>query len=84
MCAGARETAKARRQCLPISRGVHIPCRSLAIVHMGLGETDRALDWLEKGCDRHEGLGVLNVHPLYEPLRPHPRFQNILRRMRVA
>jgi len=64
---------------------VHIPSTSFAVVHMGLGENDRALDWLEKACNQHElTLGVLKVHPLYDPLRTNPRFQAVLQRLRLV
>jgi TolB-like protein/Flp pilus assembly protein TadD len=47
-----------------------------AIVHLGLGENDVALDWLERGCARRDlSLLSLKVHPLYDPLRNDPRFQ---------
>jgi hypothetical protein len=52
---------------------------------MGLGENDRALDWLEKGCEQHElPVCTINAHPVYDPLRTSPRFQAILKRMRMA
>ncbi len=64
---------------------VHIPSTCFALVHMGLGENERALDWLEKACEQHETpVCVVKVHPLYDPLRTHPRFQALLRRMRLA
>ena len=64
---------------------VHIPYTCFAIVHLGLGENEKALDWLEKGCEQHEPpLGSLKVHPIYDPLRTHPRFQALLRRVRLA
>ena len=64
---------------------VHIPATCFAVVQMGLGEDEQALDSLEKACDQRElTLGVLKVHPLYDPLRSHPRYQAILRRLNLA
>jgi hypothetical protein len=50
---------------------------------MGLGEKQRALDWLEKGCEERElPMMMIKVHPLYDPLRGELRFEALLRRMR--
>jgi serine/threonine-protein kinase len=55
---------------------------TFAIVHMGLGENDRALDFLERACElRDPPLTVLKTHPLYDPLRAEPRFQVLLGRL---
>ncbi len=56
------------------------PC--FALIHAGLGETDRALRWLELGCERRDlSLTLLGVHPIYDPLRAEPRMHALLRRM---
>src|SRR5207248_2471506 len=47
-----------------LARTSYIPSTSFAIVHLGLCEHDRALDWLEKGLTLHDPpLTVLKVHP---------------------
>ena len=64
------------------AREGYIPSTCFAIVHLGLGERDRTLDWLEKGCEQREmRLAILKVHPVYDELRGHPRFQAILKRL---
>jgi serine/threonine-protein kinase len=64
---------------------IHTPSTSFAMVHMGLGENERALDWLEKACEQHEPpVCTVKAHPVYDPLRTNPRFQAILRRLRLA
>ncbi len=61
-----------------------VPSSVFAVVHIGLGERDRALDWLERGCCRHElPMTALKVHPVYDPLRAEPRFQDFLRQLRM-
>jgi serine/threonine-protein kinase len=63
-----------------IARAAYIPSSAFAIVHIGLGEYDKALDWLERGVTLHDPpLSALNTHPVYDPLRSHPRFPAILR-----
>jgi serine/threonine-protein kinase len=55
------------------------------VVHLGLGEKELALDWLEEGCERRESQMVgIKVHPVYDPLREEPRFQALLKRLRLA
>jgi TolB-like protein/Flp pilus assembly protein TadD len=54
-------------------------------IFMQLGETDRALSWLERAIDQHEGIvSWEKVWPASEPLRADPRFQDLLRRMNLA
>jgi TolB-like protein/DNA-binding SARP family transcriptional activator len=51
-----------------------------ATIHIGLGEHDRAMDLLEQAA--HERIGLirlLNVEPIFDPLRSQPRFQALLR-----
>ena len=53
-----------------------------ALVHLGLGENDRAIDWLEKGYDgRSVWLGWLKIEPIFDPLRSDPRFQALYQKM---
>ena len=60
----------------------YVPCTSFAMAHIGLGERERALDWLELGTERREAsVCALGVHPGYAPLRGEPRFQAMLDKM---
>jgi serine/threonine-protein kinase len=68
------------RECLGQLQGS--PSTSHAIVYLGLGEHDSALDALERACERRESsLNQLKVHPVYDPLRNSPRFEALLRRI---
>jgi tetratricopeptide (TPR) repeat protein len=77
------ETERAREMLAKlerIARTGYMPSTAFAVVYLGLGEQERALDCLERGLSMHDlPLTALYVHPLYDPLRPHPRFQAILR-----
>jgi len=54
----------------------------LAIANVGLGEHDQAMDWLSAAYeDRDCLLSYLNTWWVFDPLRPDPRFQDLLRRM---
>ena len=54
----------------------------IARVHVGLGEREQALDWLEKAfVERDPNMVFLKFHSVWDPLRSDPRFQDLLRRM---
>jgi TolB-like protein/DNA-binding winged helix-turn-helix (wHTH) protein/Flp pilus assembly protein TadD len=69
-----------------LSRQKFVPADAMAHIYVGRGEKGKALEWLEKGYERHSlGLaGVdLKVDPLWDPLRSDPRFADLLRRMNL-
>ncbi len=54
----------------------------IAMTYQGLGETEKALDWLETSCDNLEGeLNWVQEDPEFAGLRNLPRYQALLRRM---
>ncbi len=55
-----------------------------AMVHIGLGEYDRAFQCLERTYERRGWLGTLKVAPVWDRLRPDPRFHNLLQRVGLA
>ena len=62
----------------------HVPSTTFALVHIGLNEPARALEYLERGVAQHElPLTALKVHPGYDALRDQPRFTALLRRLRL-
>ena len=53
-----------------------------AIVYVGLGRTEDALDWLEKAFgDRSNGLVFLKVEPELDALRSNPRFISLQQKL---
>jgi serine/threonine protein kinase/tetratricopeptide (TPR) repeat protein len=51
-------------------------------IHIGLGENDRAMEYLEKSYEEHcHWLFYLHIDPSMDPLRDDPRFQNLLQRV---
>ncbi len=55
---------------------------NFAIVHLGLGEKDKAMEQLREGYRlRSRSMAWLNVDARLEPLRDDPRFQNLLRQI---
>jgi tetratricopeptide (TPR) repeat protein len=57
----------------------------LAYVHTGLGDKERAMDWLERAYRERAG-GIFGVKGsfLFTSLREHPRFHALLRKMNLA
>ena len=56
---------------------------ALATLNLGLGHLERALDWTERAHEERRGwLAYLDVNPLLDPLRGHPRFEALAARMR--
>lgn len=54
----------------------------MAIISIGLCETDLAFELLEKACDERYGfLAYLKVSPIFDPLRPDERFQKLIERV---
>lgn len=53
-------------------------------VNMGLGEIETALDWMEKAFERREPRMVeIKAEPMFDPIRSHPRFQALLKKMKL-
>ena len=55
-----------------------------AVIYVGLGETNAALDELDRAFERRDAaLVYLRTQPGLAPLRSEPRFQDILKRMGI-
>ena len=82
------QTEQARevlRQLDGLSHQRYVSPYHMAYVYTGLGEHDRAMDWLERACEERAG-GVFGMKGsfLFIPLRSHPRFKALLRKMNLG
>lgn len=60
------------------------PAFTLAKAHVGLGNVEQALDWLEIAVDEKLfGYYLPSVDQVWDPLRGHPRFRRVLQRFGV-
>ena len=60
----------------------YVPSYHFALIHAGLGNKDRAFEWLERAYEeRSVYLVFLNADPRLDGLRPDPRFADLLRRV---
>ncbi len=58
---------------------------AVAAIYAGLGQTDQALEWLERACDeRATWMIFLKVHPYFDNLHGEPRFQELLKRFQYV
>jgi tetratricopeptide (TPR) repeat protein len=58
----------------------YIAADDIAAVYIGLGETDRAFEWLQHACEeRATALVNLKVEPAFDGLRGDRRFADLLR-----
>jgi TolB-like protein/Tfp pilus assembly protein PilF len=59
-----------------------VPTFHMVWAYAGLGDNDQAFAWLERAYqERRQRLTWLNADPLLEPLRPDPRFADLVRRV---
>jgi len=64
------------------AKRVHVSPYDVAIIYVGLGQKDKALEWLEKAYEgRSWYLCSLSVDPKVDGLRSDPRFQDLMRRI---
>jgi serine/threonine protein kinase/Tfp pilus assembly protein PilF len=56
-----------------------------AMVYIALGDTQKALDWVERAVDDRRGWSAyLRVHPVLDPLRGEPRYSALVQRMKFS
>ena len=62
-----------------MSAAKHVPPSHFAIVYIGLGEKNHALEWLQKGYEEHSyELPLLLTDPRFDSLRSDPRFESLI------
>jgi tetratricopeptide (TPR) repeat protein len=85
--AAAGEGGEARAvlaQLLAIADAGRLPPLSLACAYAGLGDADAAFGWLDRGfAARASLMCTVKMWPGLDPIRDDPRFDDLLRRMRL-
>jgi TolB-like protein/Tfp pilus assembly protein PilF len=83
VCGHTTEARRILRDFLQEPRHGAIPAFAIAEIYMGLGDKDRAFPWLEKAIDERDlGMG-LKWDGYFESIRSDPRFNVLLRRMKL-
>jgi TolB-like protein/Flp pilus assembly protein TadD len=65
-----------------LSKRRYVSSYRVAAIHLGLGETERAFEWLERAVEERDAWLVwLKVDPVLDALRADPRFADLVRRV---
>jgi hypothetical protein len=58
---------------------------AIARIYLGLGESDKDFDWFDKAIDDHDSATLHPpVYPIFDPLRAHPCYHALLRKMNLG
>jgi hypothetical protein len=82
------EAQKVLDQMIGRAKQQYVPAGEMASIYVGLGEKDKAFEWLEKAyADRDLGgqtftIGI-KADPHFDSLRSDPRFADLLQRMNL-
>ena len=81
--ANQRDQAVERRgELQALAAGGHVPAFCFAVAAHGFGEHDRAIEYLEKAYEGKDwAVCLVGVEPLFDDLRQHPGFVNLVKRM---
>src|SRR5438552_4548312 len=70
------------RELEEMAKRQYVNTTAFASIYLGLGEKEKALDWLEKSYeDQESACWYLTVEPVYDSVRNEPRFQAILKKL---
>ena len=79
-----REARAVLQELTEQSQRKYVSPLGIALIHMGLGDDDRAFQWLETAYENSETLlNYIKVDPIFDPLRPDPRYRNLLERLKL-
>lgn len=80
--AGKQDEARAiLKQLETLSARRYVTGLYFAIVHAGLKENDKAIEYLNKAYDaRHPGLVLIRIEPMFDGLRGDERFKQLTKR----
>ena len=68
-----------------MSRQKYVSPYDLAILYTGLGDKDKAIEQLNRAYEERAGWIIdLKVEPFFDSLRSDPRFEEIVRRLRLT
>ncbi len=77
--AGKTEEAQATLAALKEeSKRRYVSKYGFALLELGLGNEEQALDWLEAGYQAHDGLAFIKVDPFLTRLHGDPRFEALV------
>ena len=76
-----RELLSELQEC---TRTKYLPSLDFALLYLGLGQIEQCFDMLEKAADEHdEQIFIFLPDVPLDPLRSHPRYKALLRKMNL-
>jgi DNA-binding SARP family transcriptional activator len=76
------EALKVLDELSELSKRRYVSSYRVAAIHLGLGEKERAFEWLERAVEERDSwLAWLKVDPVLDDLRSDPRFSDLVRRV---
>ncbi|MBI1813484.1 MAG: tetratricopeptide repeat protein [Deltaproteobacteria bacterium] len=76
------DAQKALNDLNELSQRHYVDPFSIAVIYTGLGDKDRAFEWLGRAYEeRSSGLMLLKVEPLFDSVRSDPRFTALLKKV---
>ena len=77
-----RKPSRCLRELEEMAKRQYVNSSAFAAIYLGLGEKEKALDWLDKAYGNQESAcWLLKVDPIYDSVRKEPRFQAILKKI---
>jgi serine/threonine protein kinase/Tfp pilus assembly protein PilF len=55
----------------------------IGLIYCGLGDKERAFEWLERACEQKEEIQEFKVDPVWDSLRSDPRYKSLIKRMNL-
>jgi tetratricopeptide (TPR) repeat protein len=83
----AGRTSEARqvlRELNELASKQSVPSLAFAHVYLGLNDYDHAFEWMDRAVDEKDLGLTLQWDSHYEPIRSDPRYQALLRRMKLS
>jgi serine/threonine-protein kinase len=66
------------------AKHTHVSPTSIALLHAGLGEHERAMEWLDRAYqEKDHSLVAIKADPAYDSLREDAGFQKLLKKMKL-
>src|SRR5438477_3701231 len=70
------------RELEEMARHQYVNSSAFAAIYLGLGEKEKALDWLDVAYENQESAcWLLKVDPIYDSVRNEPRFQALVQKV---
>jgi adenylate cyclase len=70
------------RELEEMAKRQYVNTTAFASIYLGLGEKEKALDWLDKSYqDQESACWYLTVDPIYDSVRNEPRFQALVEKI---